>query len=109
MTFVLNVQDRRSLALHRAVSAHIAANPELLERVKAKLQIWRELDPKVPYYVTAWEGIMKQPLDTILGFLVEETERAADLRQSSPFTACGILTPKERWAILKEVERREAA
>jgi len=109
MAFRLNAQDRRSLALHRAVAARIQAQPELMERVKEKLGVWRGLDARVPYYVTAWEAVLDKPLDQVLAFLIEESERAADLRQSSPFTACGILAPKERWAILRETERREAA
>lgn len=109
MTFHLNTQDRRSLALHRAVAARIVARPELMERVREKLRVWRGLDARVPYYVTAWEAVLDQPLDQVLAFLTEESERATDLRQSSPFTACGVLTPKERWAILREAEAREAA
>lgn len=108
-SFQLNGQDRRSLALHRAVAQRIAARPELLGPVREKLLVWRGLEERTPSYVIAWEEIMVRPLSEVLSFLVEETERAADLRQSSPFTASGILSPKERWAILREVESREAA
>jgi hypothetical protein len=44
------------------------------------------------------------PFGEILKLLTSEDGRARRLRQSSPF--CGILSPRERLAILKDYESR---
>ena len=38
--------------------------------------------------------------------LLEESESGQRLRQSTPF--CGVLTPRERWAIYKDWSERAA-
>ena len=99
-------RDIRSLALHRAVASMIRENPALLDKVRAWLGRLAEKDPGA-YYIAGWREVLEHPLEDILDFLVDEGEWAADLRQSSPFTGCGLLDPRDRWALLKTVERRE--
>ena len=50
---------------------------------------------------------MEQGLEQVLATAVEESERAATLRQCSPFA--GILSPAERFAFLKAWAAAHAA
>lgn len=92
--------DLRSLAMHRLVAARIRDNPVLLERVKGTLVRWRSLvDVNTVPYLDAWEHLVDQGVEACLAVATEDSERAAALRQSSPFT--GILSNQERWEFLK--------
>lgn len=92
--------DARSLALHRAVAAKLRQNPELFERSRQTLQRWRStVSPSSQPYLETWEALMNQGLEATLAVALEDSERAAALRQSSPFAA--VLTNQERFALLK--------
>lgn len=105
MNFQLNRQDRKSLALHQAMARMIEADPSLIARVRRCLDGWLEVD-EPPAYALEWDRTLGKPLPEILAFVTGETEKAADLRQSSPFTACRIVPDRERWAILEEFNRQ---
>jgi hypothetical protein len=47
-----------------------------------------------------WAAILQGDWPSIRRVLLDESERGAQLRQNNPF--CGILTPQERWAIVRE-------
>jgi hypothetical protein len=100
--------DERSLALDRLIEEKLRAQPVLLERARATLERWiAQRQPTVPAALLEWREVLIQwPFESILGLLTGTDERARRLRQSSPF--CGILTPEERLAILKEYETRRA-
>ncbi|HQR29223.1 MAG TPA: hypothetical protein PLL32_02360 [Anaeromyxobacteraceae bacterium] len=93
--------DARSLELHRLVAARIRRDPALLERVRLTLRRWRDPDDRsrADPYLAEWERLLDQGLEPLLATAVEDSERAATLRQCSPFT--GILSAKERHAFLK--------
>ena len=101
--------DARSLELHRLIAAKVRREPELLDRVRLTLQRWR--DPGSPSraepYLAEWEQLMAQGLEPVLAAAIEESERAAALRQCSPFT--GILSSAERFAFLKAWAATHAA
>ena len=101
--------DARSLELHRLIAAKVRRDPALLDRVRLTLQRWR--DPGNPSradpYLAEWERLMAQGLEQVLAAAVEESERAAALRQCSPFA--GILSPTERFAFLKAWTATHAA
>lgn len=101
--------DARSLELHRLVAAKVRREPALLDRVRLTLRRWR--DPGNPSrsepYLSEWERLMAQGLEQVLAAAVEESERAAALRQCSPFA--GILSPAERFAFLKAWSATHAA
>jgi hypothetical protein len=94
----MNIHDRRSLELHRAAADKLRANPAWLERARQRVGSWLA-QPQPPYYAKLWRDILARPVPQILVFLVEESELAQELRAASPFA--GILTPQERWAVLK--------
>lgn len=92
--------DARSLALHRLVAEKIRRDPALLRIVRENLSRWRRhAAPTARPYVEAWERLLDAGLDAALAAAAEDSERAAALRQSSPFA--GVLTPRERWSFLE--------
>lgn len=97
----MNIHDRRSLELHRAAADKLRADPAWLERARQRVATWRT-QPQPPYYAELWRQILERPLPQIIAFLVEESDLAQELRSSSPFA--GILTPQERWAVLKRLQ-----
>lgn len=94
--------DRRSLAMHRLAVQKLEREPALLERARAILARWREAaSARTAPDLDEWQRL----LDTdggrgVLAVALEDTERAAQLRQSSPL-AC-LLTSQERFAIIKQ-------
>lgn len=97
--------DERSLALHVRVAAKLAADPTLLDSARANVERWLQTAPSAP--LLEWRQVLETtPLTELIDLLQSSTERAAWLRQSSPFA--GLLTPQERLAILREYESRRA-
>jgi hypothetical protein len=97
--------DRRSLARHEAVAAKLEAQPQLLEVARANLQRWLNTNPAAALREW-WQLLETTPLSELLVLLRSTGDRAARLRQSSPFA--GLLTPQERQAILNDYESRRA-
>ncbi len=93
--------DERSLALHEAVAAKIEAHPELVELARANLKRWLAASPSPA--LREWQQLLDTtPLPELLALLRSRSERAARLRQSSPFA--GLLPPTERQAIFSHYE-----
>jgi hypothetical protein len=97
--------DRRSLALHEAVAAKLEAQPQLLDVARANLRRWLGTNPAAVLREW-WYLLDTTPLPELLVLLRSPDDRAARLRQSSPFA--GLLTPEERQAILNDYESRRA-
>ncbi len=89
--------DERSLALHQLVAEKVQADPALLDKARGNIRRWQEANGSLSPPQAEWEQILSGPVDEITAFLVERSERATRLRQSSPFA--GILTEDERRAI----------
>jgi hypothetical protein len=89
--------DERSLALHRLVVQKLLADPVLLDKARANVRRWQQSHGSPSFALAEWERILSGTVDQVANFLVERSERATRLRQSSPFT--GILTEAERLAI----------
>jgi hypothetical protein len=97
--------DRRSLALHEAVAARIEADPRLLNVARENLDRW--LGATTQPALLEWRRLIDAtPLPELLALLRSTGERAARLRQSSPFA--GVLSPEERRSILTRHESHRA-
>ncbi|MGQ0734502.1 MAG: hypothetical protein ACT4QD_12710 [Acidobacteriota bacterium] len=97
--------DRRSLALHEAVAAKLEADPSLIDVARDNLTRWLATNPAPA--LLEWQQLLAEtPLPHVTALLRAHGERAARLRQSSPFA--GLLTPHERQAILQSYELRRA-
>jgi hypothetical protein len=60
---------------------------------------WRDAGRLDPRYAEEWEMILRRPLDEIRQAIVDDSPRARDLRQNSPFA--GMLSEAERRQLLK--------
>ena len=89
--------DERSLALHRAVAEKLRADPSLIEQARDNIRRWQAARESSSPALAEWERLLSEPTEKIAALLVERSERANRLRQSSPFA--GILTEAERKAI----------
>lgn len=96
--------EARILARHRVIAGRLQADPPtVLAHARANLQRWARHypDDQVPAWVLEWSELLEHPLPDILDTLVSDSENARRLRSSSPFA--GILSPRERWAIHREM------
>lgn len=96
--------DERSLALHRLVAWKVLADPALLDQARETMRRWQTMEGSPSLALSEWESILSGPVDQVAEFLMEPSERATRLRQSSPF--CGILTEAERRAVYESYSTR---
>jgi hypothetical protein len=96
--------DERSLALHRLVARKMLAEPALLDKARANVRRWQQNHSSPSLALAEWEQILYGAVDQVANLLVERSERATRLRQSSPFT--GILTETERLAVYESHSTR---
>ena len=92
--------EERSLALAKAIAARIDADPDRAGLRKAQEVLARWLTTVAAPDLDLWREILERPWGEIRDTLLDPSERGRRLRQSSPF--CGVLTPKERWAIWRK-------
>lgn len=91
--------DVLGLAYHRAVARRL--DRATTDNALALVRHWRKKGSIDPRYATAWEGLLEGPLPDIRKVLEDESERARDLRQNSPFA--GVLSESERRVIADQV------
>ncbi len=100
--------DQRSLALHVLICAKIRDKPELFDSVQTTLARWKlTVSESSQPYVTQWQKLADEGIETCLAAAIEDSERGAALRQASPFTK--VLTNQERFKALKDFRSRHAA
>jgi hypothetical protein len=99
--------EERSIAYHRAIAERLVREPEILEPARRRVQAWLAPEEGAPFYAKKWDEILAQDLSSIAAFLVERSELANELRQSTPFA--GALSPQERWRIWRETRARFAS
>jgi hypothetical protein len=90
------LHEARSLAMHAAIARKIDREPALLEIARVNLHRWRQLDAHqpTPEWLMEWSALLEKPWPEIASLMVEPSERAAKLRQSSPFA--GLLSAAQR-------------
>ncbi len=71
---------------------------------RERVRSWMETSGHVPFYAREWAEILGRDITSIEAFLVERSEIADELRQSTPFA--GALPPRERWRIWRETRER---
>ncbi len=97
--------DERSLALHRLVAENVKADPALLDKARGNLRRWQESNDSPSRALSEWDQILSGSVNQVTEFLVERSDKATQLRQSSPFA--GILTEQERLAIYESHSARK--
>ena len=89
----------RGLAYHRAVARGLRR--PMVQEARHVLYRWREQGRIDERYADRWERLLERPIPEIRRALVDESQEASDLRQSSPFA--GQLSEPERRRIVREV------
>jgi hypothetical protein len=96
--------EERSVAYHSAIAERLRDYPEVLENARRRVQEWLASREGERFYARKWAEILSGDVPSIAAFLVERSELATELRQSSPFA--GALRPQERWKIWRETRER---
>ena len=91
--------EARSLALARAIVDRVDGDPEhrALALARQRCERWRKTAPCAD--MERWADILAQSWASVRQVLLDPSEEGRRLRQSNPF--CGVLTPRERWAIYR--------
>lgn len=100
------LSEERSVEYHRVIGERLVQQPEILETARRRVAAWLESSEGARFYARKWAEILAQDSSAIVAFLVERSELAVELRQSSPFA--GALRPQERWRIWRETRERFA-
>ncbi len=102
--------DAKSLALFRAIAQKLQSNDSLtyLQTARdwaARFSQERPEDIWLAEWVVWLDAVLAQPesLNGMLTFMTSTSQHAIDMRSSSPFS--GVLTIKERTAVLLEFEK----
>ena len=100
--------EERSVEYHRVLAQRLPRQPEILEDARRRVRGWlnaaAESGSLVPEYAQRWSAVLAGESAAIAAFLVERSELADELRQSSPFA--GSLEPRERWKIWRDTRDR---
>ncbi|WP_157370580.1 hypothetical protein [Vulgatibacter incomptus] len=96
--------EARSLAFHRIVAERILRDPDRLDAVRERLDAWIAEGGRAAVYAREWRRLVDFPPAELAAILIDEGERATELRQSTPFS--GFLDPRERWKLWAEVRER---
>jgi hypothetical protein len=98
--------QERSIAYHQAIADRLRQQPEVLEMARERVKGWLASSANPQFHARKWAEILAGDVSSIAAFLVERSELAYELRQSTPFA--GALKPQERWKIWRETRERFA-
>lgn len=98
----LTDDQRRSLWYHHAVAGALVADPaEVLGRARDNLESWlAKPSNRATPWLEEWQRILDEGVESVLDVMTSPTQRAADLRQSTPFA--GVLARDERERVLQQ-------
>lgn len=92
--------QRRSLALHVALAAELAARPEeVLETARRNVGRMRAAGPGAEDLLAEWDRILQSPPRLVASRMLDPSDRGRDLRQVTPFA--GILDARTRAAVYR--------
>lgn len=100
--------DKRSLALHRAIVRRLCKCPDLWEKPLKNIERWAEQNGGMQMSMKIWKDILETtPREDIIKLLLSRSQRATQLRSSSPFT--GIISQEERNRIFERYRKGKYA
>jgi hypothetical protein len=93
--------DRQVAAMHRVIAARLRAGDlSALARARSNLSRWQsQFGTELPRAYGEWLEILDTGLESVLRVLEADDQESIRKRTSSPFT--GVLSPQERWEILR--------
>jgi hypothetical protein len=101
-------EDRRSLALHRAIADRLVETPgEVLQQAHGNLALMWERHPHARGLLREWHQILSRPIYEIVEAVLDPSLRGRGLRQVTPFA--GALTAAERTKVYRDFARRDVA
>ena len=89
------------------IAKRLRDRPEILSDARRRVQGWIAASDNPPFYARRWAEKLAGDLDALEAFLVDRSDLAIELRQSTPFA--GALSPQERWEIWRRVRDEMAA
>jgi len=95
-------QDEQSLILAQAIADRIDVEPEQQSLQKAQQVLKQWLDHQTSAGLLEWKELLQKDWPTIKKALLSEDGAGQQRRQNSPF--CGILSPRERWALIRSLK-----
>lgn len=94
-------EDRRSLAVHQAISRRLVAEPETaLARARHTLLKMAEAVASRSQLLREWELLLERPVPAIVEAMLDPSPWGRELRHVTPFA--GVLTPAERTAVYRD-------
>ena len=102
-----DLAEARSLAIHRLVAERLRHEPQLVEAALRRVETWAEEGKMHPAYADAWRQLLKGPIEALLAVLSDRSERAAALRQCTPFV--GVIDQQTRLRIWRQERERMAS
>jgi hypothetical protein len=97
--------ELRSIALHEAIGHELLLRPGLVDEARARIRSLHSDGKLATFYRDEWLAVLALPLERVVAFLSEDSDRARAMRQATPFA--GVIGPRERWRIWRAV--REVA
>lgn len=99
-TTPLTREDRRSLALHRAIARRLSEDPgAAIARARRNLARMRARPGQATQLLREWAVILDRPVPALLPVLTDPGEWARELRHVTPFG--GVLSASERAAVYR--------
>jgi len=93
-------EDRRSLALHRAIAQHLEQDPAaVLERARQALARMQAVTSVPSHPIREWSVLLDRPLTALLEVLTDPSPWARELRHVTPFA--GVLSTGERAEVFR--------
>ncbi|MGH8475304.1 MAG: hypothetical protein ACRERS_04220 [Methylococcales bacterium] len=96
--------EQRIAAQHRVIAERLRQDPHrVMAKARHNLSRWSEhyAPHERPAWMREWGLLLDGSLDEVLTILLSDSEKARRLRSSSLFA--GILSARERWALLKRI------
>lgn len=99
-------EERRSLALHRAIAARLREDPEpVLAAARATLARMEARAGASSQPLREWRVLLDRPLSALLPVLTDPDPWMRELRHVTPFA--GVLTARERARVYREFRERQ--
>jgi len=97
--------DRRSIALHRAVSEKLRENPSLVQdvvkRIDKQLSLGSVHSATTKFWLKCWKELIEsRSVEELCTLLVSPSEEMTRMRQSTPFV--NVLSQEERRRVFGE-------
>lgn len=93
--------DRQVAAMHNIIAERLRSGDlSPLQKARSNLERWKQqFGGVLPAGYLEWAALLDAGLEAVLRVLDGEDQEAVRIRSSSPFA--GVLSPRERWEILR--------